>query len=157
LNRLKRNDKDSWKDASRVCQKTFDAFVEFSRSGDDEDRDDFLLRYKRMNEVLNTSRRNSYSKSKMIEASRIAEETVKSKGWERCGCTACRLAGAHIALVRGPRIPYTFLHNTHVMFVRLKRELVRARKEVVEPPFDWSQVRELNRIKNVRRSIRKED
>jgi hypothetical protein len=155
LARLKRRDFELWEKVSKLCTDTFHLFCNFSNSGKNSDLEVFLRSYKKMDKVLNTARINPKSNSFLSDSLERCKTALKLKGWERCGCTACRKAKAHIMMVRGHRIRYLFNHNTHVQYVRYQRELKKAKKIVDYPQYDWSKIREINRLKNIRKAIKR--
>lgn len=155
LRKLKKYRPDLWEEAGEVSDKTFSAFCRFAINQSKNNKERLFKYYYEMDRILNDARVRPHHEKKLVQSFERCKTAINSRGWERCGCTSCRMLGPHILLMRGARIPHTFLHNTYTMYSRFRIELKKAEKNVkLEKPYDWSKVMEFNRLKNVRKAIR---
>lgn len=157
LSRIKREKPDKWKAAYDAVDLAFQNFCRFSEEASDSNLKKFLKSYSRMNKMLDEARSKPLPKRTLQEMEDRARNAVLSKGWERCPCDSCKKIKAHIVMVRGHRIRHMFLHNTYVMYYRFLAELEKAKKIVNYPKYDWSEIMELNRYKNIRQAVRQKE
>ena len=151
LHRLKRKDIKLWAKGMDKSDKAFQAFVAVRKKPTDKNIDLFLEAYDDMNEFLQEARMNKVNKNRLKKDHGTAEAALRSRLWETCPCESCKMIGAHVMLVRGQRIPHTFLHNTYVQYARFSKELKKAMKNVNYPAYDWSEIDDLNAFKNINR------
>ncbi len=154
LRKIKKNNPDVYKRVEFWCSQTFKMFCEFVRTESKIDAKKFLIHYKRMNREMQKANANAYSANKIKTLMNACKVAIKEKGWNKCKCTSCRKLKGHVNLVRGQRIPYLFLHNSHVQYYRFVKELEKAVKTTEFEKFDWNLVDQLHRKKHLRKSIR---
>lgn len=154
MGRIRKKDQDLWTNLIEICDESFENFVIFSNKESEASKTKFLQSYRKLHEQFNSSRNKQMSKEKLDEMVDVADQTLTSRLWKLCGCTSCRLLGAHGVLPVGHRYASVFLHNTYIMHDRFLMELKKAKRETEYRQYDWSAVMNLHKIKNKRKAIK---
>lgn len=152
LFKRKAKDEDQFSKALRVADRGFKSFVRYNKDQSNVNRRKFLKMYQKMYYFFRKYGVVKISDNAAERIIKVANDSLCKRLWKKCGCTACKIAQAHIMLMRGnPRIPYTFFHNTIVQHERFRLECSDKLVKKYINKYSWKAVykkRDLN-VKNM--------
>lgn len=155
ISRIRRFFPDKYEEVLASCNTAFKLFCVYSQTHKEKDKKKFVRSYKKMNRDLEDVRRVKLgSEAKFKLALKTCTNALDSNGWQRCGCTSCKMIKDHIYLGRSTNRSYhLFAHNTHCQFVRFRRELEKA-KNLVDSSclYDWTKIRKIHKQNNAKRT-----
>lgn len=137
----KKTDEETFKNVRNITDCCYVSFVRFNERQSVRNLKRFLKIYKKMYDCFKSFGVIKVSQNQIDKMVEVAEDSLKDKVWERCGCTACRRAGSHIVLTRDQtRISFAFFHNSYVQYGRFLRELGKPENKRYLGVYDWSAI-----------------